>query len=155
MVTVTIIVVMAAMIIPNLPDDAQLRLIAGSRLLSSDLEMAQIMTIANPEEPIVVKFEPSLGRYWLAEADDVDTPIKRPGSTGAYLVEFGKGDARSASGVSMGLTGITDDTIAFSAQGGIEDFTSSPEIKLLHGTRWIKLTISPTTGSIKETAGQG
>ena len=153
MVTMTIIVVMAAVILPNLKDDAQIRLIAGSRLLSSDLEMAQIMTISNPEQPIVVRFEPSVGRYWLAEADDADTPIKRPGSTGDYFVEFGKGDARSASGVFLGVAGVSNDTIAFSAQGGIEDFTATPEITLLQGTHWIKLSISPMTGTISETAG--
>ncbi len=153
MVTMTIIVVMAAIVLPNLKEDAQLRLIAASRLLSSDIELAQIMTISNPDSPIVVRFKPTIGKYWLAVADDTETPIKRPGSTGDYVVEFGKGNARTATGVYMGLTDIDSDTLAFNAQGGLTDLTVEPVITLYQGPRWIKLEISTTTGTITETAG--
>ena len=155
MVTITIIVVMAAVVLPNLKEDAMLRLIAASRLLSSDIEMAQIMTISNPDSPIVVRFQPTIGKYWLAEAADPDTPIKRPGATGNYIVEFGKSNARSASGVWMGLTDIDTDTLIFNPQGGLNDLTVVPVIELYHGSRWIELTLSTTTGTITETTGTG
>lgn len=155
MVTITIMALMAAVIFPTLKDDEHLHLIAGSRLLASDIEMAQLMTISNPQEPIVVKFDPGAGRYWLATADDADTPIGRPGGTGQYVVQFGMGDARSAAGVSLDLTDVPDDTLAFNPQGGVADFGAEPEIQLLRGTRWIKLAIHPTTGTITETAGNG
>ena len=94
MMTLTIIAVMATVLIPRMGDGGRVRLIAGSRVLSSDIEMAQIMTISNPTAPIVVKFEPSSSTYWLAPADDPDNPILRPGATQLYRVTFGAGRRR-------------------------------------------------------------
>ena len=96
MVTLTIIAVMAAVLIPRMDDGGRLSLMAGARLLASDIEMAQIMTISNPTDPIVVKFEPTLGTYWLAPASDPDNPILRPGATQLYKVVFGQGRGRTA-----------------------------------------------------------
>ncbi len=153
MMTLTIIAVMATVLIPRLGDGGRVRLIAGSRVLSSDIEMAQIMTISNPTAPIVVKFEPSNSRYWLAPASDPDNPILRPGATQLYRVTFGKGRGRTANEVTFELTDVTDDILKFNEQGGVSDPTTAPEIKLIHGQRWIKLNVSTMTGRISETAG--
>ncbi len=155
MVTLTIIAVMAAVLVPKLQDQGRLRLIAGSRLLSSDIEMAQVMTISNPAAPIVIKFQPNNGTYWLASAADPDTPILRPGAVQYYRVEFGEGRGRTARDVTFALTDVPSDILSFNEQGGMTDPTVQPEIKLLHGSQWIKLSISTTTGSITETAGTG
>ena len=153
MVTLTIIAVMAAVLFPRMNDDGRLRLIAGSRLLASDIEMAQIMTISNPADPIVVKFDPALGTYWLATAADPDNPILRPGATQLYKVVFGQGRGRTAKDVTFALTDVTDNTLTFNEQGGMLDPTVEPKIKLMRGSRWITLTISTMTGTISETAG--
>lgn len=155
MVTVAIVAIMATVLLPSLRDQGRLRLIAGSRLLSSDIEMAQIMTISNPAEPIVVKFEPTLGIYWLASAADPGTPILRPGAGQLYRVKFGEGRGRTARGVTFGLIDVPDDILSFNEQGGLTDPTIQPKIKLMHDSRWIKLSISTTTGSITETADNG
>ncbi len=153
MVTLTIIAVMAAVLLPRMDDGGRLRLMAGSRLLASDIEMAQIMTISSPANPIVVKFGPSLDTYWLAAASDPDTPILRPGATQVYKVVFGVGRGRTAKDVTMALTDVTGGTLIFNEQGGILDPTLEPMIKLMHGSRWITLTVSTMTGTISETAG--
>lgn len=157
MVTVAIIAVMATVLLPRLQDQGRLRLIAGSRLLSSDIEMAQIMTISNPARPIVVKFEPTLGIYWLASAADPGTPILRPGAGQLYRVKFGEGRGRTARGVTIDLTGVPpdDNILSFNERGGMTDPTVHPQIRLMHGSRWITLSISTTTGSITETYGGG
>ena len=153
MVTLTIIAVMAAVLIPRMDDGGRLNLMAGARLLASDIEMAQIMTIANPADPIVVKFEPTLGIYWLAPASDPDNPILRPGATQLYKVVFGQGRGRTAKDVTFALSDVTGEVLSFNEQGGILDPTLEPEIKLMRGSRWITLTISTMTGTISETAG--
>ncbi len=156
MVTVAIITVMATVLLPRLQDQGRLRLIAGSRLLSSDIEMAQVMTISNPAGPIVIKFEPTLGTYWLASAADPATPILRPGAEQLYRVKFGEGRGRTAKDVTFALTGVPpDDILSFNELGGMTDPTVQPQIKLMHGSRWITLSISTTTGSITETYGGG
>ena len=154
MMTMTIIAVMATVLIPRLGNDGRARLIAGSRVMSSDIEMAQIMTISNPTAPIIVKFDPSSSTYWLAPADDPDNPILRPGATQLYRVTFGAGRGRTAREVTFELTDVTGNVLAFNEQGGVSNPTTAPEIKLIYGPRWIKLNVSTMTGVISETAGQ-
>lgn len=153
LMTLTIIAVMATVLFPRLNDSGRLKLIAGSRLLASDIEMAQIMTISNPAEPIVVRFEPTLGTYWLAPASDPDNPILRPGAAQIYRVVFGEGRGRTAKDVTFALTEVTDDTLKFNEQGGMLDPTKEPKIKLMEGSRWLTLKVSTMTGAISETAG--
>ena len=45
MVTVTILVVLASVILPRIQDDTRLRLIGASRLLASDIELAQMIRL--------------------------------------------------------------------------------------------------------------
>ncbi len=152
MVTITVIVVVAALVVPRLQDDTRLRLIGASRLLASDIELAQLMTIANPVEPTVVRFGAGTGEYWLASAATPDDPIDRSGVPGGYRVIFGQGAAVHADGVTLAPADIVNDTLAFNAQGGIADLTSEPTVTLMRGSRWIKLHIAPTTGVITESS---
>ncbi len=154
MVTLSIIALMAAVLFPRIENDSRLRLTAAARLIASDIEMAQVMTISNPTEPIIVKFEPG-GTYWLAPASDPDTPIARPGAIQPYRVVFGEGRGRTASYVTLVLTDLQDNILSFNEQGGLVDLNLQPEIKLMHGSEWVKLTLSTMTGTITETAGSG
>jgi len=150
MMTITIIIVAGALVLPKLSDDTQLRLVAAASILTSDIELAQVMTISHPGDPVVVQFDPEQEHYWLAYADDIDTPIPRPDNGRPYLIVFGQDRARSAAGVSLRLTEVTDNTLAFDAQGGVADISARPVIRLRLGTRFIDLQIAPTTGTITQ-----
>ncbi len=152
MVTMTIMVVAAAMVLPRMVETGQVRLMAASRLLASDIEMAQVMTITRPNEPVVVRFDGTDPRYWLAYADDTETPLS-PSEGQIYEIEFGIGRGRAADGVSIGVSGMPGNMLAFNAQGGLDDPTAQPVITLTHGSRWVRLDIAPTTGTITETTG--
>ena len=152
LVTMTVLVVLAGVILPRIQDDVRLRLIGASRMLASDIELAQLMTIANPQEPTVVRLVTGTGEYWLAAASTPETPIDRSGVPGAYRVIFGQGNARHAGGVTLATVDIANDTLIFNAQGGIADLTTEPAVIVMVGTRWIKLEISPTTGIITESS---
>jgi type II secretory pathway pseudopilin PulG len=152
LITMTVLVVLAGVILPRIQDDVRLRLIAASRILASDIELAQLMTIANPEAPTVVRLVSGTGEYWLATAATPETPIDRSGVPGAYRVIFGLGDAGHAGGVTIATVDIPNDTLAFNAQGGIADLTTEPAVIVMVGTQWIKLEISPTTGVIRESS---
>jgi prepilin-type N-terminal cleavage/methylation domain-containing protein len=157
MMTIVIIAVLAALVVPQLEDTDGVRLVAAARLLGSDLELAQVMTIASPAKPVVVVFEPSNGKYWLAYAADPADPIKRPGTEADYVVTFGEGQASGADGVTLHVTGLIGNTVGFNAQGGV-DMTfanSAPAFRLIRlpDNRWIQLSISPVTGTITETTG--
>ena len=148
LVTITIIAVIATIIAPTLNDDSGLRLMAASAILTSDIELAQVMTVSRPDEAVVVRLDPDQNRYWLAYGNTPDTPIFPPGVT-----TFGQGRALTAVGVVMSATGVTDNTIEFNAQGGLTDFSVDPVIRLSLNGRFFDLELSATTGSITETSG--
>ena len=153
LVTITIIAVAATVVAPALQDDGRLRLMAASSVLSSDIELAQVMTISYPNEPVVVRFDPSSRKYWLAYASAPDTPITREGDGSPYEVTFGQGRAASAADVDIALSELSDNTLSFNAQGGLTNFTSTPAIQLSRTGGAITLSIAPTTGTVTETVG--
>ena len=53
------------------------------------------------------------------------------------------------------LTDLAANTLTFNGLGGVEDPTTDPIITLFHGTRRVELDISPTTGTVTETASGG
>jgi len=150
LVTVVIIAIIATAVAPAFTNDNHLRLVAAVNVLSSDLELAQVMTISYPDSPVVVRFNPDKQMYWLAYASDPDNPITRAGTGEAYLTVMGQGRAASAQGVTLKLDDVANDTIEFNAQGGLVDFTGKPMIQLNRGDASITLSISPTTGTTTE-----
>ena len=150
LITLTVMATIAAVVAPMLSDDSRLRVMAASSIICSDIELAQVMTIAHPDQPVVVRFDPDNGCYWLAYAATPDTPLLRADNGESYEVEFGKGRARSAAGVTMTLEQAPNNTIGFAAHGGLTDFTTTPLVKVSKSTRGIQLAIAPNTGSITE-----
>jgi hypothetical protein len=135
-----------------LQDDTRLRLIGASRMLASDIELAQMMTIANPQDATVVRIQNGTGEYWLASASAPDDPIDRAGVPNGYRVIFGQADAALMAGVTLVAADLDNNTLSFNAQGGIEDLTAQPTVTLALDSRWIKLHIAPTTGVITESS---
>jgi len=152
LIVITIIATIAALVIPSFNDDSRLRLMAASSVITSDIELAQVMTISQPDQPMVVRFEPDHHRYHLARASDPATPINREDTGEPYRVTLGQGRASTAEGVTFTTAEIPDNTLAFNPQGGVDDFTTSPRITLSLAGRTITLDISASTGSITETA---
>lgn len=150
MMTVTIVVFTAILVIPYIGDERRTRLMAASKVLISDLEQAQVMTIARPDEPIIVRFESDGSAYWLARKDEPDTPLMNDLTGEPYRVEFGHGRAGGASGVMAELFDIENDTLAFNAFGGIDTPGDPPRIRLKIDGRAADVRISPSTGTIRE-----
>lgn len=153
LVTLSIIAIVAAMVAPAFSDDDRLRLMAGASVMTSDLELAQVMTIADPSRPVVVRLDPDHDQYWLAHSDTPDTPIARADTGLPYLVVLGEDRAGGATGVTFTVTGLTQTTMTFNSQGGLKDFTSAPQIILSLGGKTITVTVAATTGTISQTSG--
>jgi prepilin-type N-terminal cleavage/methylation domain-containing protein len=153
LMTMTIIAMVAVIILPEVSDDARLRIMAASAILTSDIEYAQVCTITYPDDPVVVRFDNDGLTYWLAPAATPDVPIAREDTGEPYLVTLGGGRAASADGASFEVTDLAADTITFNAYGGLEDFDSSPSIDLKCGDVTVTLLIAPTTGTVTETDG--
>ncbi len=152
LVTISVFATVAILAYPSFEDTGRLRLGSASSVLTSDIELAQVMTISHPNEPIVVRFDPLNSTYWLARAATPDTPIVLTPGAAPYQISFGRGRAADATGVTFELVDIADDTLAFNAQGGLTDFTLSPEIRLAIDDHQVRLAIAATTGTVSESA---
>jgi prepilin-type N-terminal cleavage/methylation domain-containing protein len=153
LVTIAVIGIVAAVILPGIGDDRALRLSALSTVLISDIEYAQAATIANPETPIVVQFSPANNMYWLATAAVPNFPISRSDTGDYYFVVLGTGRASSAPGATLTVADMPNARLTFQAQGGLDDFTVNPVVRLNLDGRWRDIAITPTTGQISETSG--
>ncbi|MGI9014382.1 MAG: pilus assembly FimT family protein [Phycisphaerales bacterium] len=150
LVSLTILATVAVLALPRLTDDSQLRVLAASALIASDLEYAQTMSIANPSDPIVVRFDAAGNAYWLAHESDPAVPIVRDDTMEPYFITLGYGRGRSAQGVTFSLTGTSADTIVFNALGGLESVADQPLITMVHGESMLGLAVSNATGSVRE-----
>ncbi len=153
MMTITILVLVSVLVLPSFTNDARSRLMAATGILSSDIELAQVMTLSNPGSPIVLYFDPASSMYRLAHQATPNTAILRADTTEPYEVFFGRGRAVGAEGVTIALTDLPGSTLSFNEVGGILDPTTNPVITFSLGGRWSRLTIAPTTGLITGTSG--
>jgi prepilin-type N-terminal cleavage/methylation domain-containing protein len=150
LVALTLLAAITAVVAPMVSDDSRLRVMAAAQIISSDIELAQVMTIAHPETPVIVRFHADEPRYWLAYASAPNTPIAREDTGAPYDVTLGLDRASGAEGVAITLDQTPDNTIEFEAHGGLSDFTLAPTIRLVNNTRGIQLAIAASTGSITE-----
>jgi len=150
LITITILAVVASVVTPMFSDDNRLRLMAASSVISSDIELAQVMTISYPDQPVVVRFDAGKQMYWLAYAADSETPIVRETTGEPYVVVIGQGRASTAQNVSLKIADMTNDGLTFAASGGLVDFATTPMIELSRNGAAVTLTISPNTGTITE-----
>jgi prepilin-type N-terminal cleavage/methylation domain-containing protein len=153
LVTLTVIATLSVLIIPTFQDDAQLRVMAAASLLASDIEYAQVLSVSQPDDPVVVQFDTANATYWLAYADAPEEPLIRPDTGDPYLVEFGAGRGEPALDVSIWLIDLPDDRLSFDSNGGLVDFNTEPRIILGQGEHYRTLSIAATTGSLTETEG--
>lgn len=153
LVSLAVIAGLSVLIIPSFQDDSQLRVMAAAAVLASDIEFAQVQSISQPDDPVIVQFDVDNNRYWLAYADDPGSPLLRPDTGAPYLVEFGVGRGRAAQDVAIALLDMENDRLTFDANGALDDFTAQPQIILARDGRFLTLSIAATTGTITESDG--
>ncbi len=151
LLTVSILATLAALAVPLMADTDRVRVRAAVDVLISDLELAQVMNISFPDDPVVVRFDPSGSRYWLADADTPGTPINREDTGEPYLVELGVGRGAMAEGVTLQIADMSGDQVAFNSQGGLTSFSAAPIMTLAIEGESISISIAATTGTIFET----
>ncbi|MHC5024479.1 MAG: prepilin-type N-terminal cleavage/methylation domain-containing protein [Planctomycetota bacterium] len=153
-VVVTIIAVIMSIVLPKFNDDTKLRLMAAAAILRSDIEYAQVLTISNPKDPVLVRIDASQHEYWLAKVSSDATPIPRPGNGDPYYIKFGDGRAATTGPMDIALVDIDSEKLIFSTYGGVLDPTKSPVIKLTQNKHWVKIYVATTTGTLTEEYGE-
>lgn len=153
LITASILAIAVAAVTPMLTDDNELRLQAAVSVLSSDIELAQVMTLSYPDQPVVVRFDEDRQMYWLAYASDPEWPLQRETTMEPYVVVIGQGRASTAADVRFAIADMAGDGMQFTAAGGLADFTSTPKVELSRRGAAVTMTISPQTGTITEHLG--
>ena len=150
---VAIISMLAVLLVPRAQVDERLQLNAATSLIVSDIELAQVMNISNPKNPVVIRFDGDAQTYWLAPADKPDQPIFRSPTQEPYIVTMGQGRAVAAAGVVFEVEDIPHSTLRFSPHGSLATPGIQPRIRLRVNDRRAQyeqnIAIAPITGSIQ------
>jgi len=152
LVCVVILAIFAAMAIPYLGRNHADRAMGAASLLVSDLRFAQIASMSNAQDPVVVRFKVSGTGYWLARLSSPNAPIIRPDTGAAWDVTMGVDRARTATGVGVATANIANQTLRFTPLGSVHAPTGTPTITLTASgpggpARSAVVTIDPITGS--------
>lgn len=150
-VTITLIASMAALIIPATNGDNLLKAKAVANVLRSDIELAQVLTMTDPANPVVLQFDPTGTAYWLAESSAPHIPIKLDNRGELYMMTIGMGRLATGHGVTIDAGALPDGQLAFDMNGAVWPPMSTPVIMLNAGDAWVQLEIAPMTGTVTDT----
>ena len=136
MITVVVMAIVVAVAVPSLSTNDKARLVGAANMVASDIEYAQSVALADPNDPGVFKTSADGTGYWVAPALDPDTPILDMFSNDPHTITFGQGVAAELTGVTISvaevsgevqfdgfgrLAGMVDITVTVSNAGGSMD----------------------------------
>ncbi|MBM4113048.1 MAG: type II secretion system protein [Phycisphaerae bacterium] len=133
LICLVIISVVAALTVPFFGRDHADRAASGAALLRSDLRFAQLATMANPQDPVIVRFRSDGKGYWLARLTTPETPLVRSDTGAAWSEIMGSGRARSADHVTLATTGVSGATLRFTPLGSVHAPSGTPKVTLTAG----------------------
>ena len=148
MLSLGIIILLAAIAAPMFGSNDSMQLSIAKRLLVSDLEYAQILAIANPDEEIALCIDPS-GKGWCITTIDAPTTPLTDAITGEPLLTILGEGAGAPSGDVVVQSNTAGNMVAFDPNGGLVDFSQAVQLLLQSGELETSVDINPTTGSIR------
>ena len=144
-----ILAVAIGIAVPSLQPNDRARLVSAAGLIASDLEYAQSLSIAMPDDLALVKFDvdnPAGATYWIATVSDPDTPILKPYSDDPYTITFGDGAASEMENVAITLVGAAEQ-IVFDSVGRLKPVTDG-RVRLTNDGGSLDVAVSAATGFV-------
>jgi len=149
LILVLLILAIAGMlIIPSAGSNATAKADAAARMLRSDIEFAQVHSIANPKHPVVLVLADDGEGWWLADSDDPATPIDRGDSGEPYRLTLGEGRGAAAAGVAIDVHQLPGRILQFDTLGGLEGLAIDPSYQLRCEDAEVQLNVRAGTGFI-------
>ena len=149
MITVMLMAIAAAMVIPAINSTDSTHLAAGVSLMIADIDFAQTAAINEPSEKVLVRFDPDNARWWVAPQSTPTQPYLHLYTNDPYDTTMGFGRAMSADGVTFTVVEMekvsSDYQIAYDAFGAL-DQTTNPQIVLTCGDSSSTITIDAEIG---------
>jgi|GEM_PF-1766238 len=150
-VSVVIIVTVAALTIPYFASTHVDRAAAAASLFESDLRYAQLASMAQTQDPVVIRIKVDGTGYWLARLSTPNVPVTRPDTGAVWDITMGLNRARASANVAVSTVNITGQTIRFTPLGSVHLPTGSPTLTFTGSgpggpARSCVVTVDPVTG---------
>lgn len=150
--TVLIVGIVTVVSIPTGDDKTQdeIQVITGQ--FESDVAYARGASIANPEDPMVLKVDPDGDCYWLARSSNPDKWITHPFTGAPFKRSFKQADNPRMRDVEIiGCDVGTDNVLKFDPKG--ETASVAPSIVWFRvGTANYEVSVAPATTDVKVVA---
>ncbi|HVT79065.1 MAG TPA: type II secretion system protein [Phycisphaerae bacterium] len=149
-----IIGIAAAMVIPAATNASSSRLRTAANILAGDVDFCSSECISQPNAPRAISFDAAHNKYTVIDFN-AGTTIKFPGDGQNYVNDFSTGRNSQLSGVritSITMGGSTLSTLTFDAYGK-PLITADLAITLTYNGTNMTVTVKNTTGDVTITGG--
>ncbi|MBN2560686.1 MAG: prepilin-type N-terminal cleavage/methylation domain-containing protein [Phycisphaerae bacterium] len=124
---IVVVVVAAILALMAMPDSDTAAKEQGGRVATTfeaDVHYARSLSIARPDDPVVIKVDGDGNRYWLAKAASPDTPIAHPRTGLPFLRQFGPDGDPGMEQVQLVACDLGGDAVlGFDSLGGLDQQT--------------------------------
>lgn len=144
LVTIILMAIAAAMMVPMLSSNNSSYVSAAVGLIVADLDFAQSTAINDPSDNVVLHFDPAAGRWWITRESTPGT-ILTMSSGEPYDTTLGVGRAEMAVNVAFSLADAVNNEIAYDAFGRLTQ-SVNPTITLTSGSATGVIVIDAETG---------
>ncbi len=126
MIVIVIVGILTALSIPDANARAEIQGRRAAETLEGDLAYARSLSIARPDDPVVIRFDVANNKYWLARRSTPGTPLSHPTRSTSYVVQFGPNGNPGLTEVSLVAVDLDgDEILEFDALGGIDQDTAA------------------------------
>jgi Tfp pilus assembly protein FimT len=143
---VVVVAIITSWVLPDSNTEATQQGESAGKRLESDISFARSLSIARPDDPVVIKFDPPDDSYWLARSSAENTPILHPVTGKPYKVMYG---AKSNCGLTrVSITGVDlgGDAILKFKGTGVLDQSTAAVVQMSAGGSTCEVVVSPKSG---------
>ena len=147
-VTMVVLTIVAAVILPLLDNGAGGRIAAAMILLRDDLEQARYRTVANPSEPRALLIDEDNHGWRVVDPSDPSRMLQRDDGSD-WVVRAGVDRGAGMTDVQIELDGSVGSLLEFDESGAVRDRTAMPRIHISCATQHQILEIGAVTGIVR------
>lgn len=147
LVAIAVMSLLAGVAAVSMAPDDRARVLGAAEVLASDIEHAQALSLASPDDPVVVRFDAENEGYWLERVSAPDEAMAHSNGS-PYVVIFGQGDAATMRNVDLTIeSGADEGWLEYDAFGRLTTL-QDVVIRLTLGDEDVWLVTSSSTGFV-------
>ncbi len=143
MMVAIVVLIVTIFAMPDADTEARQQGRLAGEAFISDVMYAQSLSIARPDDPVVIKVDADSNTYWLAKAATPDVPITKPLTNEPYVRVLGGAGDRAYDRVEIVAQDFSGDAIlAFDSSGSLDQQTPAI-LQLSSGSAKYEIQVSP------------